>query len=59
MGAKFWSQPGFARVTPGDLNKAFTKTIEFVNNKYVDPMSRWIIFHNKKHVVTNAKEKKK
>jgi hypothetical protein len=30
-----------------------------MNNKYEDQKSGWIIFHNKKKVVTNAKEKRK
>jgi hypothetical protein len=47
----FRNQPGFKYVTPGYLNKAFSKTIEFINNKYVDPMSGRIIFHEKKQIV--------
>ena len=53
------NQPGFCKVTPGQLNKAIAITVDFVNNKYEDPKSGRIIFHNTRKVVTSAKEKTK
>jgi hypothetical protein len=29
----FWNQPGFLRVTPGQLNKTVAITVDFLNNK--------------------------
>jgi hypothetical protein len=53
------NQSGFNKVTPGELNRAISKTVDFVNNKYEDPMSGRMIFHKNKQVVTNAKHKTK
>jgi hypothetical protein len=52
-----WNQPGFSRVTPGQLNKAIVITLNFLNNKYKDPKSGRTVFHNTREVVTSAKEK--
>ncbi len=56
---RFRNKPGFGKVTPGDLNRVISKTVDFVNNKFVDPTSGRTIFYNKKQIVTNAKEKTK
>jgi hypothetical protein len=56
---RFRNKPGFGKVTPRDLNRVISKTVDFVNNKFVDPTSGRTIFYNKKQIVTNAKEKTK
>ena len=55
----FWNKPGFGKVTLGELNRPISKTVDLVNNKFVDPTSGWTIFNNSRKIVTNAKEKTK
>jgi hypothetical protein len=52
-------QPGFSKATPGELNRAIYMTVYFLNDKCENPMSGRTIFHNKRRVVTNAKDKTK
>jgi hypothetical protein len=40
-------------------NRSFLQAIDFVNNKYQDPITGRTIFNNKRKVVTNAKDKTK
>ena len=55
----FRNKQGFEKVTPGELNRAISKTIDFVNNKFVDPTSGRTIFTNSRKVITNAQQKAK
>jgi hypothetical protein len=55
----FRNKPGFGKVTPGELNRAIFKTVDFVNDKFVDPTSGRTMFNNSRKVVTNATEKTK
>jgi hypothetical protein len=55
----FRNKSGFGKVTPEELNRAISKTIDFVNDKFVDPTSGRTIFNNSRKILTNAKEKTK
>jgi hypothetical protein len=50
-------QPEAFKLTPGDLNKAISKKLDFMNDKYEDRTSQRMIFHNKRRIITNVKEK--
>jgi hypothetical protein len=53
------NQPGAYQVKPADLNKAIHNKLDFMNDKYEDETSGRMIFHNKRRVVTNPREKTK
>jgi hypothetical protein len=60
LGANYQEPARLSKVlTPGELNRAISKTVDFVNDKYQDPISGWRIFHKKRRVITNAKIKQK
>lgn len=48
-----------SKVRTGELNEEISKTLDFMSDKYKDPMSGPTIFHNKRRVVTNTKDETK
>jgi hypothetical protein len=48
-----------SKVRTGELNEEISKTLDFMSDKYEDPMSGPTIFHNKRRVVTNTKDETK